>query len=143
MEWDTISNNIEQFWNKPVPIIGFTIGMCIIGIVFIISKTSIGKKALNILKKKIEDSVLKLEEALQKLKEATENLINAVKTFNEFKKECEEKLNKQKEYYEKELNKQSQIISKQDKIIKVICENSVNIHIKEAFEEYGKEEINN
>lgn len=50
MSWDQIVEAIRQFWNQPVPIIGFTVGAVLLAILGIIAKTSIGKKQLNKLK---------------------------------------------------------------------------------------------
>lgn len=47
MNWETIVQKIADFWNMPVPIIGFTVGTVVLGIIWIISKTSFGKKAIN------------------------------------------------------------------------------------------------
>ena len=63
MEWfDTFAANLKDFWSQPVPIIGFTVGTCIIGFCFIFAKTSLGKKALNKLQKLYDDLVAKYKE---------------------------------------------------------------------------------
>lgn len=64
MNWETIVQKIADFWNMPVPIIGFTVGSVVFGIIWIISKTSFGKKAINWCKNKIA----KMEEANEKAK---------------------------------------------------------------------------
>lgn len=131
MEWfDTFAENLKIFWNQPVPIIGFTVGTIIIGALFIIGKTSIGKKALNKLKALYEDLKSRYENAL-------EMFYTTKNEFDEFKKEKEEEIKQIGETYELKLNAYKERMVKQDEIIKVLCENSPNKKVKDAFANYS------
>lgn len=131
MSWEQISYNIEQFWNKPIPIIGFTVGAVIVGVLFILAKTSIGRKALNELKKKyneIIDFKNSIEDKYNKLIEEKDKLIEEKgKIIEELQHQYDDKLalvqaNKDKE----------------KEIIIAIAENINNVKIKKIIEEYKK-----
>lgn len=126
---DAFIENFKIFWNQPIPIIGFTIGSVIIGLVVVISKTSIGKKALTTIVNKfnlvVEKNNLLIEE-IKTLKNQSEEII---KTKNE-------ELENLKNDYEIKLSSYKAELEKQSSLIKIICENSVNKNIKEAFKNY-------
>ena len=71
MNWETIVQKIADFWNMPVPIIGFTVGSIVLGTIWIISKTSFGKKAINWCKSKIA----LIEEMFKQAKDEHEAII--------------------------------------------------------------------
>lgn len=132
MTWfDTFAENLKIFWNQPVPIIGFTVGMVIIGALFILAKTSIGKKALNKLKQLYYDLKARYEVALEVIKDTR-------REFEEFKEEKEKQIVELTDAYELKWNQYKGFVEKQDKMIKVICENSPNVKIKKAYEEYSQ-----
>lgn len=148
MNWDAFVEGLRNFWNQPVPIIGFTVGTVICGIIYILGKTSIGKKALN----KIIDINNGLREQLTK---AENDLVDANNKIKELIKESQNKIdelvaasdvaikNKQQEIeelanqYELKMLNYKEKLLKQEEMIKVICENSVNKVIKEAYEKYS------
>lgn len=124
MDWNTIVEGFKVFWSQPVPIIGFTVGTVIIGALSIISKTSIGKKALNSLKAKYND------------------LVNG---YNEVKKQYDEIIAKKDEIIttmtEEYNNKLALIQANKDKEREVIialgnCIN--NVKVKKIIEEYSQ-----
>lgn len=130
MTWfDTFAENLKIFWNQPVPIIGFTVGMVIIGALFILAKTSIGKKALNKLKQLYYDLKARYEVALEVIKDTR-------REFEEFKVEKEKQIIDLTNAYEVKLDNYKRLAVRQDDMIKVICENSPNVKIKKAYEEY-------
>ena len=132
MTWfDTFAENLKIFWNQPVPIIGFTVGMVIIGVLFILAKTSVGKKALNKLKQLYYDLKARYEVVLEVIKDTR-------REFEEFKEEKEKQIVEIKDAYELKWNQYKGFVEKQDKMIKVICENSPNVKIKKAYEEYSQ-----
>ena len=130
---------MEQFIeliNQPIPIIGFTIGAVLFFVLSIIAKTSIGKKAL----RKIQDINDKLNKKCaglcQKLDEAEQKCVSLTVKYNEVIKNKDEEIKQLTDEYEIKLDAYKNIAKKQDEIIRVICENSVNVKIKEAFENY-------
>ena len=89
MNWEQIIQKIADFWNMPVPIIGFTVGTVVLGIIWIISKTSLGKKAINWCKIQITA----MKEANEKAKSDYEEIIKAKdEIITGLTKEYEEKL---------------------------------------------------
>jgi len=131
MNWEEISYNIEQFWNKPVPIIGFTIGTLVIMFLVIFAKTSFGRKSLNYLKNKyaeLNDGFNKAKEYYEEAIKAKDELIaNKDKYIEELKSMYEEKLALV------QLNK-----DKEKEIIIAIASNINNVKIKKIIEEYKK-----
>ena len=131
MEWlDTFATNLKDFWSQPVPIIGFTVGTCIIGFCFIFAKTSLGKKALNKLQKLYDDLVAKYKEVVKAKNEIE-------KEYNDFKADKNDEIKTLTNNYELKLNEYKERMVKQDEIIKVLCENSPNAKVKKAYEEYS------
>ena len=133
MNWDNFAAGFEHFWNQPVPIIGFTVGTVIIGIIVILAKTSIGKKALNKMKEMFEDLKDKLH--------------TAIIIFNEYKENRDAEFEKMKQHYEqriKDLTEESEAKiakleekqSKMESFLLDIAMNNPNIRVKKALEEY-------
>lgn len=122
--WNEFTRIVEEFWNKPVPIIGFTVGACILGALWIISKTSIGKKALKELRAKYEE-IKNVNDAIKKiaddLLEAKDNVIA------EMKKEYEAKL----AIAQEEVRQTKQLVI-------AIASNINNVKIKKLIEEFEK-----
>lgn len=142
-DFDIFVENLKTFWNQPVPIIGFTIGMVIVGILFIVAKTSIGKKALNKIKD-INDKLSKQNDVLQSQLKDVNNRCNKFVdnvsniTIPELKDYYNNVI---KEKYE-QIAEYKNELSKRDGLLGVICENSVNVKIKEAWKNYDKETTN-
>lgn len=115
MSWDQIVEAIRQFWNQPVPIIGFTVGAVVLAVFGIITKTSIGRKQLNRMK--------------TELKETT-------KHYDDQYLEFERRYNDLKNYYEEKLQlvEQNRLLERQ--LLIGVCENINNIKIKEMLDEY-------
>lgn len=130
MEWDTFVENAKIFWNQPLTIILFVIVVVIIGFLFIFSKTSLGKKALNKLKALYNDLKSRYEYILEVIRVMRNE-------FQEFKAEKEKQIVELTDAYELKWNQYKEFAMKQDEMIKVICENSPNKHIKEAYEKYS------
>ena len=124
MNWEQISYNIEQFWNKPIPIIGFTVGFVVIGILWIIAKTSIGKKALKELRAKYE--------------EATKTLKEIKDFYNKVIEEKDNQLKKLTEMYESKLALVQANKEREEKLVLSIAKNINNVKIKKLVEEYEK-----
>lgn len=124
MNWEQISYNIEQFWNKPVPIIGFTVGAIIIGVLAILAKTSIGKKSLLYLKKQYNELKEKATEAF----DAYDKLIA----------QKDEIIDTMKSEYEEKLALIQENKDREREIIIAIGENIHNVKIQKIIEEYKK-----
>lgn len=114
-QWDIFVNGLKEFFNQQVPIIGCTIGFALIFALVIISKTSIGTKAL------------------KKFKSWYEELVTG---YHSFKEEAEKKLNEQKEFYESELKKAEAKYYEITNLIVLIAENTHNEKVKSALIEY-------
>lgn len=128
--FDQFAENVKVFWNQPLTIILFTIAIIIVGFLFVFGKTSLGKKALNFLKGLYADLKARIEVALQVFKETR-------REFEEFKEEKDKQIIELTDAYELKLLQYRELVIKQDEMIKVICENSPNKHIKEAYEKYS------
>jgi len=127
MNWNEITYNIEQFWNKPVPIIGFTIGTLIIGIIVIISKTSFGRKWILRFKDWYQELNVKYNEAI----EAKDKIIAE-------KDEIIANLTKE---YETKIALLNENRNKEREMIIAIAENINNVKIKKLVEEFKQEPI--
>ena len=141
MDWNTFVEGFKEFWNQPVPIIGFTVGMCIVGVVFIIGKTSIGKKAFNKLKSEIKFLEEKNKLLLDSCEEYRLKLLDSESYIKELIKTKEAEVSQLKADYELLLAPYKEQIAKQDDLLKVVCENNVNKKVKEAYENYRPEVI--
>lgn len=130
MEWDTFVENVKIFWNQPLTIVLFILLVVIVGFLFVFGKTSLGKKSLNKLKTLYYDLKSRYEYALEVIRVERNE-------FQEFKAEKEKQIVELTESYELKLNQYKERMIKQDELIKVICENSPNKHIKEAYEKYS------
>lgn len=131
MNWEQITYNIEQFWNKPIPIIGFTIGTLIIMFLVIFAKTSLGRKSLNYLKNKYAE----LNDDFNKAKKYYEEAIKAKDELIENKDKYIEEL---KSMYEEKLALVQINKDKEKEIIIAIGSNINNVKIKKIIEEYKK-----
>lgn len=123
--WETISANIKDFFNQPVPIIGSTIGALLIFVLSVISKTSIGKKALNELKNKYN--------------KLTTEFLTILESFKKHKEKIDETLKVQKEALEIALKEKQEEIDKLEELIIAISENIHNAKVKELVDTYIKE----
>lgn len=89
-----LTENVQNFLNKPLPIVGCSVGIACFTIYQIFSHTSFGKKLLNSLNKKVDDTLAKCEE-MEKI--AKEYYNNAQTVYGDTKAVLGE--------YRKELNK--------------------------------------
>lgn len=117
MNWNEIVENIKTFFNQPVPIIGCTIGFALIFALAVISKTSIGTRVLK-----------KLTAWYNEIKEKVTAFIQEM---NKKAVEMENKYNEQISIAEAKWHKA-------DELLTLIVENSHNVKIKEAYENYKK-----
>ena len=122
MNFDTIVNAIKEFFNQPVPIIGITIGSLLAFVLTILSKTTIGKKGLNTLKKAFTD--------LQK------NINLFTEQMNQKEKELNNIYLELKEYYEKQLEIMKSEYYALCDLILCIGENTNNKNIKAKVNEF-------
>ena len=122
MNWNEIVEALKEFWNQPVPIIGFTVGTLIIGIIVILSKTSIGTKALNWLKGKYQEMV-------ETNKEMQERYEAIIKTKDEF-------IASLTQMYEDKLALVQANKDKERDVIIAIGSCINNVKIKKIIEEY-------
>lgn len=88
LTWQEFVEGAKTFFNQPVPVIGCTIGALCIAILTIISRTSIGKKALK-----------KLTNLFNESKNKVDNVYNE---YQNFKKEKEQEIKDIKELYEEQ-----------------------------------------
>lgn len=117
MNWNEIVENIKTFFNQPVPIIGCTIGFALIFALVVISKTSIGTRVLK-----------KLTAWYNEIKEKVTAFIQ------EMTKKAVEMENK----YNEQISIAEAKWHKADELLTLIVENSHNVKIKEAYENYKK-----
>lgn len=93
MWFDVMCEKISQFWNHPVAQTGFTIGMIIVGIITIISKTSIGRKALNWMKNSYVDLLNKFNDfKAEKEKQIEQLKLEYINEFLEEKRKFDEQI---------------------------------------------------
>ena len=130
MDFNQFVENVKIFWNQPLTIILFTIFIIIVGFLFVFGKTSLGKKALNKLKALYGDLKARYEVALDVIKDTR-------KEFEEFKAEKDQQIIDLTDAYEIKLNQYKELVIKQDEMIKVLCENSPNKKVKDAYEKYS------
>lgn len=114
MNWDTLTYNIEQFFSKPVPIIGCTVAFALVFILVIFSKTSLGKKLLKKLSIKIDELLI---------------------AFANFKADTKAQLEEYKKHYEEEKNKIESKVAILEEVCLIIGENSHNEQVKKAMEQ--------
>ena len=108
--WNEIVENIKIFFNQPVAIIGCSVGFLLVFVLVLCAKTSLGKKALNFLKKGFNDLVV---------------------SFNTHKQETENKIGELKSYYENELKNIEAENSLLKDLIVFIADESHNHKIKD------------
>ena len=136
MNWfDTLVENIKIFWNQPVPIIGFSVGMVIVGACFIISKTQFGKKKLNQLSELVKKAVNEMEQCKKAL-------LDTNNKFVEYKANKEQEIKDLTNNYETKLSAYKGELDKINGILESICDNSHNVNVKNAYENYVKDKIN-
>lgn len=121
--WEQLKTEIAEFFNQPLPIIIGTIVMVLVYTLVIFSKTSLGRKALNILKTEIA--------------KIREQLVIGLQLFNDKAKECENALNQAK----KTIEEQNEHIAKLETLLFDIANAQSNVKVKKLVEEYrnGKE----
>ena len=145
--WDTFVEGIKTFWNQPIPIIGFTVGALIVGILSIMAKTSIGKKALNEIKRineGLKTKLLKAEGDLRESQDKLKALSNEVKSrmeeleewYGKYLEDKDAEIAELKKQYESMLSECQAKIDRQAEMIKALCEASVNKIVKEAYKAY-------
>ena len=115
MSWEQIIEAIKIFWQQPVPIIGFSVGMCFIFVLRVISKTSFGKKNL----KKLQDATNTLKENYGKLEIETKSKVAELEN-----------------YYKEALALIEQKKDDSEALILAIGENIHNVKIKALIDEY-------
>lgn len=122
-QWNQLKDAIRDFFNQPLPIIIGTIVMVLIYTLVIFSKTSLGRKALNLLK----NEIAKLREQIKV----------GLQLFNDKAKECENALKQAK----KTIEEQNEHIAKLETLLISIANAQSNVKIKKLVEEYrnGKE----
>lgn len=141
MNWDIFVENVKIFWNQPIPIIGFTVGTVVTGILFIIGRTSIGNKALNKIKDINNFITEKNNILLESCEEYSKKLKDAEETVKEILAKKDEEIKKLKDEYELKLTNYREQLLKQENMIRVICENSVNKKIKDVYEKYNPTQL--
>ena len=81
MQWNQIVENIKNFFDQPVPIICCSVGALLVFVLTVISKTSIGKRALN----KLTSLINETKETAATTKALAETRINELKETYETK----------------------------------------------------------
>ena len=106
---------IKDFFNRPVPIIGFTVGALVIAVLTILSKTSFGRKAIRTMKQYCAD--LKVQ-------------------FVTLKEESEKKLEEQKQSYEEKLALVEYNRKQEREFIIEALSSIHNVGVQHALEQY-------
>lgn len=117
MSWEQLVDVLKEFWNQPVPIIGFSVGCCLIFIFGIISKTSFGKKMLN-----------KLTLSVDELKKQ----VLGIETFSR------DKVSDLQSYYEEKIALLEAKKDNTEQLLLAIAGEIHNVKIQEMVEEYRK-----
>ena len=125
MEWQQIKEFIAHLLSQPVPIICCSVGSLLVFVLVIISKTSIGKKALNTLRQWIIDFIAKVSAILTEIKNENEKL-----------KQENEKL---KIDLQIALNEKQDKIDKLEKLVEQIALNTHNVKSIECLRTYKEE----
>lgn len=115
MNWEQLIEGFKVFWEQPVPIIGFTVGTVIIGIITIISKTSFGKKKL-----------LQLQTTITSLTTAYDN----------YKSKTDEKVAELEAYYKEKLALIETKKSNTEQLLLDIASQIHNVNIDKMVQEY-------
>ena len=113
--WDVFVNGLKEFFNQPVPIIGCSVAALLVCVLTILSKTSFGKKLLFRLKTMILDIKFEMEAWI---------------------KLADQELKDIKQYTESEVLKTGALVGECVKLLEIVCENSHNAKIKEAYTEF-------
>lgn len=129
---EQIVEQITKILNTPTCIAGVTIGSLLLFFIVIISKTSIGRKALKTLSGKVDNAKAALEEAhaeYNKLKNG----------YDEYKKVAQETINELRSDYEIKLSGVQQVAAKEEKLLIAIAENVHNGEVQKQLENYVKD----
>ena len=129
MSWQQIKDIIDLAWNHPVPIICCSVGSLLVFVLVIISKTSIGKKALNGLRNLISELKSQITDLLSK--------------FKGFKEEINQTLVEQNKMLENALNEKQAEIDRLVALVEKVAINTHNVKTIQALEEYKKEVTKN
>jgi len=131
MEWlNEVSNWLVAFFDKPVPIIGCTVGFLLVAILKIISSTSIGKKSLNTLKSSMASVLTKNEELVEQLTKERESVSNALNSKNE-------EVDALTEEYEAKLQLVANNYKLLEELVLGICKAISNKNVKELASKYS------
>lgn len=113
--WHLVVEKVTWFFNQPVPIIGCTVAALIFLFLTVLSKTSFGKRLLFKLKQQIAD------------------FIELVKAWMAQK---DEEIRKFKEDVEADALKVGAYVHECTELLDIVCENSHNVKIKEAYAKF-------
>lgn len=127
--WEQVVEKTTAFFDKPVPIIGCTIGFLLITVLTIISKTSFGKK-----------SIRRLTELARLTHETVETTL---KNVNGKLSEIDEKQFNIERYLECKLEEQNLYIEKLESLIEEIAGNIRNAKIKALINDYKENKQTN
>lgn len=140
MTWfDLFIENFSKFWNAPIPIIGFTVGAVILGALALISKTSIGNKALRKLTKMFEDLKAEILEYLKMFREYREN---REKLEEEMEKRFEKKVEEIIQNCENRIKELEDTIKAQGQLLMSVAVNAHNVKVNEALKNYSEVDAN-
>lgn len=122
--WEQVVEKTTAFFDKPVPIIGCTIGFLLITVLTIISKTSFGKK-----------SIRRLTELARLTHETVETTL---KNVNDKLNEIDEKQDDIEYMLCDRLQAQEKRIYELETLLTEICKNIRNAKIKALINDYNK-----
>ena len=138
--WDVFVEKFSQFWNAPVPIIGFTVGACIIGIVVIIGKTSIGRKALLRITAMFDYLKDEIKMAIKMFNDLKDNKENEIKELTEKFEDRIKQIEQEKEFailsYEEKIEKLEDELHRAEELLTSVASNFNNVKVKMALKEY-------
>jgi tRNA A22 N-methylase len=131
MWFEQVVNWLDGFFNKPLPIVGVSLGIVCIVVFRLLARSSFGKKLYN-----------KVEKDFNELQTRSDDfVIKANKQIEDYKKECDSKVEAIKTYYETMLAQKQAKEDELETLLLAIGDNIHNEKVRELIEKY-KQKMN-
>lgn len=131
MWWEQVVNWLDGFFNKPLPIVGVSLGIICIVVFRLLARSSFGKKFYN-----------KVEKDFNELQTRSNAFVDNIdKKIKDIEKECNAKIKALSEYYENMLAQKQAKVDELEELICAICDNIHNEKVRELITKY-KQKMN-